>query len=242
MRRRRYGAAVLVVVMALATWSAPTYAAHATSPNWAGYVARAAAPFTAATARWTEPPVSCAAGTDTAAAFWVGLDGYSNSTVEQIGVQAKCEDGIADYYAWWQMWPSPVHDLPVAAEPVHPSDVLTAAVARTGDNYTLSLRSSAGWQYTTVQQASADDASAEWVASSPPLCHTCRYALLTDFGRVGFRHVEAAAGGALRPLASFARSGGPISLTMTGPYGVTRAAPGPIAPGGQAFTVTWHHD
>ena len=60
------------------------------SSNWAGYAATGAAgSFTSVSASWTQPTASCASGSQYAA-FWVGLDGYTSKTVEQIGTEADC--------------------------------------------------------------------------------------------------------------------------------------------------------
>src|SRR3954452_22827871 len=52
--------------------------------NWGGYVATGAT-FTSVSATWTEPTATCNSGNDLYAP-WVGIDGYSSSTVEQTGV------------------------------------------------------------------------------------------------------------------------------------------------------------
>jgi hypothetical protein len=58
------------------------------SSNWVGYAATGAAgSFTSVSASWTQPTASCATGSQYAA-FWVGLDGYTSKTVEQIGTEA----------------------------------------------------------------------------------------------------------------------------------------------------------
>jgi hypothetical protein len=240
MYRRAGAVAVVVGAVGLVISATPACASTTTSPNWSGYVAQATNEFTAASGRWTEPMAACT-GTNTAAAFWVGLDGYSDETVEQIGVQANCVAGQPEYFAWWQMWPSPVHDLSTTNYPVQPSDVLTASVARTGTSYKLTLRSSRGWHYTTTQTATDENTSAEWIASSPRRCHTCDYALLTDFGSVNFTHVEAADDGSLEPLSSWTQSGGPIALRMVSAAGTLRAKTGAVDGKGRSFAVTWVH-
>jgi len=74
------------------------------SGNWSGY-ADTGATFSTATGHWTEPSVSCGSQTSLAA-FWVGIDGYSSSSVEQDGTLAECYQGSAYYYTWWEMYPS----------------------------------------------------------------------------------------------------------------------------------------
>ena len=59
----------------------------AESSNWSGYAVLGSS-FTSAQASWTVPAAVCPTGPGQNvlyAAFWVGLDGYSSSTVEQTG-------------------------------------------------------------------------------------------------------------------------------------------------------------
>ena len=53
--------------------------------------------YTSVSASWTQPG-SCSGG-DQYAAFWVGLDGYSSSSVEQTGSEVDCigrtEDSVS---------------------------------------------------------------------------------------------------------------------------------------------------
>ena len=36
--------------------------------------------------------------------MWVGIDGYSDSTVEQIGTEENVVNGVPQYHAWWKMY------------------------------------------------------------------------------------------------------------------------------------------
>jgi hypothetical protein len=58
------------------------------STNWAGY-ADTAGTYTSVSASWTQPTATCSSGGDQYAAFWIGLDGYTSSTVEQTGNRGR---------------------------------------------------------------------------------------------------------------------------------------------------------
>src|SRR5271163_4846802 len=64
------------------------------SENWSGYaVVGAADSVSDAKASWTVPAVTCGASRRSPSAyssFWVGIDGYSSSTVEQTGTDSDC--------------------------------------------------------------------------------------------------------------------------------------------------------
>ena len=75
--------------------------------NWAGYAINATAgSVTMAKGSWIQPSVTCPTTSLSVAAFWVGIDGLTSPTVEQIGTLAQCLNGAASYYAWYEFYPS----------------------------------------------------------------------------------------------------------------------------------------
>src|SRR5919201_2033540 len=122
-----------------------------TSTNWSGYAAFGApGSFTSASATWTQPAVSCTSQ-NTYSSYWVGLDGYNTSTVEQIGTEADCSNGAPRYYAWYEMYPRPGY---FAAVNVTPGDTYSASVtARGRGNYALTLTDvTTGQSFSTTQK------------------------------------------------------------------------------------------
>ena len=75
------------------------------SSNWSGY-ADTGSSFSKVTASWTEPSATCSSRTESLAAFWVGIDGYSSSSVEQDGTLIECYQRHAYQYTWWEMYPT----------------------------------------------------------------------------------------------------------------------------------------
>ena len=74
------------------------------STNWAGYAVTGAG-VSDVVGTWVVPSLTCSLQT-TYVAIWVGIDGYSSSTVEQTGTLAYCYFGTAYYYAWYEFYPS----------------------------------------------------------------------------------------------------------------------------------------
>jgi len=77
---------------------------------------------------------------------WVGIDGYNNGTVEQLGTATQCFEGVTYYYVWYEMFPAgTVEEGTVACinnnvDCPQPGDRISASVTVTpGGNYTLSL-------------------------------------------------------------------------------------------------------
>jgi hypothetical protein len=202
--------------------------ASATSENWSGY-AESGAPgtFTSVSSFWTEPTVTCAAQ-QTFSSFWVGLDGDGTQSVEQTGTEADCNNGVATYQGWFEMFPN----APVFYNnPVAPGDTMSASVvANGGGAFTLTLSDQTrGWTQTTSQtSATAQLGSAEIIAEAPS--DTNGVLPLSNFGTVNFAN-------AMINNAALAAAS-PTELTMVSAAGVTEATPSAVT-NGDDFSVTW---
>ncbi len=148
----------------------PTSAQQSTSFNWSGYAdtSTTTGEFTAVSATWQEPYTLCTPE-QRLASFWVGLDGYTNSTVEQDGTLAYCFEGHAYYFSWWEMYPAGTVEV---GPTVQPGDLISASVTRSGTSYTLALTdyNSPSNSFSTTQTCAAEtclDTSAEWIAERP---------------------------------------------------------------------------
>jgi hypothetical protein len=220
--------AALLPTSGAASVVAPAYV-HARTTTWAGYVAHGHGPYTAVSAKWTEPQPNCKNGENSAASSWVGLDGYPSPTIEQIGTDADCINGNRAHAAWYEFYPdNPVY-LP---NPVNAGDTLKATVQVAAGKITVTLENKQkGWAFATSRAVgSAQRASAEVIVEDPigpngPVP-------LARFGSVPFKTVTV--NGA--PLANAA----PERFVMV-KGSVVRAAPSSIN-GGNGFVVTWKHN
>ncbi len=132
------------------------------SSNWSGYAVTGST-FTSAKATWVQNAASCTSGDgDTDMSPWVGLDGFSSSTVEQTGTSADCSGSSVDYYAWYEMYPA---NYVTINKTVKAGDSFTGTVTHgSGKSYTLTLTDNTqSWTYTVTKSLSADDSSAEAV-------------------------------------------------------------------------------
>jgi hypothetical protein len=132
------------------------------STNWSGYAVTGST-FTTATVSWTQDPITCTSGGgQTDMSPWVGIDGYSSSTVEQTGSSGDCNGTKPDYDGWYEMYPK---NVVVINKPVQPNDQFTATVTHTsGTNYQLKLKDiTEGWTNTVTKSLKAKDNSAEAV-------------------------------------------------------------------------------
>jgi peptidase A4-like protein len=201
------------------------------SGNWSGY-ADTGSGYSKVTGSWTEPSVTCSS-TTSLAAFWVGLDGYSSSSVEQDGTLAECDGGTAYYYTWWEMYPT--NDIQVVGQTLRPGDSISASVVRSGSSYTLKVTDSSrsGDSFTETESCSCANSSAEWIAEAPsgssgvyPLAHFSTFSLSSA-------------------TVSTTSKSGTISsftddeITMADSSGRVEAQPGALNGSGNAFSVTW---
>jgi hypothetical protein len=158
------------------------------SENWSGYAATGAdGAFSSVSASWTEPTGTCTSRrSDTYAAFWVGLDGYSSDSVEQTGTLIECVGTTAYYYGWYEMYPAA---LVTYSNTVKPGDAISASVTFSGtDTYTLTLTDSTqDWTKTEVISESGLDRSSAEVITEAPCCTDSGGILpLADFGTVNY--------------------------------------------------------
>jgi hypothetical protein len=213
------------------------------SSNWSGYAVQSGSStklFTDVAGSWVEPTATCTGG-DQYSSFWVGIDGYATDSVEQLGTDSDCDGTTPKYYAWYEMYPAFPVNLSTSKYPVKPGDTLTASVSVSAGVFTLSISSSRGWSFSTVQteKSALKQASAEWVAEAPS--SDSGVLPLADFGSVGFTNCAAAvSGGASKPISSFKGKKGPHEMTMAA-NGTTKATPSALTSAGTAFGVTWDH-
>src|SRR5262249_15600610 len=74
-----------------------------TGTHGSGYAAYGRS-FSSVSGSWVQPKVTC--GSQNAySSYWVGLDGYNTPTVEQLGTEGDCVNGVDQYYAWFEMYP-----------------------------------------------------------------------------------------------------------------------------------------
>ena len=134
------------------------------SLNWSGYATTGKE--TSVSSAWTVPNASCPTAQFQASAFWVGLDGLKDSTVEQDGTDSGC-------YGFRPLL-CVVRDVPggpaVFSNPVYPGDHFTASVSVSSRKYyTLVISDSTRkWSHTVkVTKSGLADSSAEVIAEAP---------------------------------------------------------------------------
>lgn len=152
------------------------------STNWSGYAVLGSS-FTSAKASWVVPTSVCkGVSGDQYAAVWVGIDGYSSSTVEQTGTLSDCAGSYPSYYAWYEFYPNPMYEI--TSVPVSPGNVISASVTYSGSQFTVTITNETTRKsYSKTSTVSgAARSSAEWITEAPCCTSSGGILPLSDFG------------------------------------------------------------
>lgn len=209
-----------------------------TSTNWSGYAIETnlTTPQSAAVSdvkgTWVVPAVSCG-NTNTYSSAWVGIDGDSSKTVEQIGTDQDCVNGSASYYAWYEMYPKPSFRVNLA---VRAGDVMQAEVRYvSGKKFKLTLtNTTTGRVYSTTQNANAQRSSAEWVMEAP---WSGGVLPLSNFGTIAFSGASATVNGYTGSISDTSWQNDMIAMVNSS--GSPKATPSALGSDGSSFSVAW---
>jgi hypothetical protein len=212
-----------------------------TSLNWAGYAAltNLQKPQNGAVSdvqgSWIVPAVDCFKTPNAYSSFWIGIDGYSSNTVEQIGTDSDCSSGSPKYNAWYEMYPKYPVNL---AMTISPGDQMSAEVKYLGSGmFQLTIKDvTSGVTFSTTQKSpSAKRSSAEWIAEAP---WSSGVLPLANFGTVYFTSAKATLNGHDGTISDSSWKFDAITMASSS---VTKAKPSVLSSDGSAFSVTWYN-
>ena len=148
--------------------------------------------------------------------------------MEQTGSEVDCSGSSAQYFSWYEMYPSyPVN----FSNTVRPGDHFTASVAYHGSgHYTLVLADTTrGWRHAVqATLTGASNSSAEVIAEAPS--STLGVLPLADFGTVHFRGATVDG----HTIGHFH----PTKIVMTNSSGQAKDSVSGLSSGGK-FSATW---
>lgn len=213
------------------------------STNWAGYAVTASSGTVSdVKGSWIVPKIqgTCPSRSDQYSSFWIGIDGYTSKTVEQIGTDSDCQGGSPTYYAWYEFYPAGSVGLGMS---ISPGDTISAQVQFHSSKYTVSIKDvTTGASFSHSHRMSASRSSAEWIAEAPssggilPLADFGVADLGTAYTSVASTDV-ATISGTTHPIGGFS---GVVALTMVNTAGTAvKASPSGLNSAGNSFTVTW---
>ena len=215
------------------------------STNWSGYAVTGSS-FTSAKGSWTVPSVNCAKTPNTYSSFWVGIDGWTSSTVEQTGTDSDCNGSSPSYYAWYEFYPK--GSVNISSITVVPGDQMSAAVTYSGSEFTITITNeTTGKTYSKSSKVSgAKRTSAEWIAEAPCCTRGGGILPLADFRTVYFGQDYSGINGTND--ATDSSISGPInnygtavneSIMVNGTTGADEAVPSSLTSDGSSFSVAW---
>jgi len=215
------------------------------STNFSGYVtyAEPGQSFTAVSASWIVPSVTCQPGQTSWAAQWPGIG--DDTSVEQDGTETDCFGGSPTYWAWYEMYGDPAVNngyavpLPGSSYPVLPGDQMSGSVSISNSTWQLSLADSTqNWTFQTSIASPTpglSQSSAEWMVEDPDGC-TPQCQTLAQFSPVQFSSAAAALDGQSQssPISSF-----PLTSLQIDQNSTLLSTPGALSVAGDGFTDTW---
>jgi len=207
------------------------------SANWGGYaVTGVKGSVQDVKGSWTVPTVDCSGGGTQYSSSWVGIDGFNSNTVEQIGVDADCQNGSPAYFAWFEFYPHPF--VTINHFTVQPGDVITAEVHydTTARQFTVSIHNGTESFSASTKLNGAERASAEWITEAP--FSAGGVLPLANFGTVSYSNDTAAINGTPVPIGAFSVNN-VYEITMVDRSGNAKAVPSGLAGDKSSFSVQW---
>jgi hypothetical protein len=214
------------------------------SGNWSGYIALpktgsgGSKAFKHVSAAYSVPSVNCSVTNYAFSYHWVGLDGWTDGTVEQDGVGSFCVNGSPDYFAWYEMFPAG----PTMEFSVNPGDAITSSVTYRGSGkYTLALTDQTSGQSFDVSQTCAStcsNSSAEVITEGYT---SAPYDGTADFGAEHYDTAVVQGGGGASGGLTSTHWNTVESIAVGGTTGDMDTEPGPLfkATGESAFAINW---
>jgi hypothetical protein len=228
------------------------------SRNWSGYAA-----FTDPVSKSASGTVSDVKGTwivptvtqgpfDAFCSDWIGIDGFSDHSVEQLGTACDWYQGTAYYYAWWEMFPA--GETEIETMTVNPGDTMSAEVRWvSGNTFQLTITDTSASDSTTQtfqttqalgNAAAAQRSSAEWIHEAPsaslgllPLALTSSVTFTDCAATIGPANTPGTSGPIGGPAIGLGWSNAVINLVSTTVPSVDLALPSSLLNGSTAFTV-----
>jgi hypothetical protein len=215
------------------------------STNWSGY-ADLDSTFSKVSATWVEPAITCNKKdkkTYQLAAFWVGIDGFSSSTVEQDGTIEECYGakylGAAD---WWEMYPT--NDVQIVNDVATGDTVAASVTINKAGKYVLAVKDKASSASFTTTQACGStpcgNSSAEWIGEAPCCSGSDVYDLADWSPAITFSKAAVAGAAGKGTISTYDHGADIASIDMVGDVsGNPTATVSSLNSKGNSFIDTW---
>jgi hypothetical protein len=206
--------------------------------HWSGYIVASDVQnrlpvVSSVSASWTVPEIKPSEN-DTFSGVWVGIGGYGEDTLIQIGTEQEYVNGRVAYYAWYELLPDYLARIPNIH--VQAGDTVTASISLINENMNTwsieiaDVTRNQRFKRTTVYNSSR--LSAEWVVERPKVNGTV--STLADFGNVTFTECKATLDGVTGVISSFS-----YAQFVMYDQELQLVAVSPLNDDGSSFTVSY---
>ncbi|HSW85903.1 MAG TPA: G1 family glutamic endopeptidase [Rhabdochlamydiaceae bacterium] len=219
---------------------------QAVSSNWSGYVSSSnfqqpvPGSVSYAAGDWIVPTLSSTPD-DSYCAIWVGIDGYSDGTVEQLGTSHNWISGAQQNYAWFEMYPN--GSFEINGFPCDNGDEISVRIGYKGNDYfkmvmfnhTKGVFTTIPASYTTSSGTVRN--SAEWVVEAP---FSGSILPLSDFRVATLNYCSAIINGVQGSISDPQWMNDSINMENTD--GTVKAVTSDLSKNGNSFFVSWEHE
>jgi hypothetical protein len=191
----------------LASSSQPEEPVSVRVSQWSGYIVASdvqnrSPVVSSASASWKVPKIKPSEN-DTFSGVWLGIGGYGENTLIQIGTEQEYYNGDAVYYAWYELLPG--YLVRIQSLHVRAGDTITASVSLVNENastWSIELKDvTRGEEFNKVVVYNSSMLSAEWIVERPKVNGVV--STLADFGNVTFTECKATVDGVTGAIGNF---------------------------------------
>jgi hypothetical protein len=185
-------------------------------------------------AYWTVPAVEPSEN-DTFSGVWVGIGGYGDETLIQVGTEQEHINGRVTYYAWYELLPEYLVRIPRLH--VQPGDTISASISLTNENtstWSIEINDvSRGENFKKLVVYNSSMLSAEWIVERPKVNGSI--STLANFGNVTFTECKATVDGVTGPIGNFSYA----QFVMRDDTDNSLVTVSPVNEDGLGFTVSY---
>jgi hypothetical protein len=141
--------------------------------NWAGYITASdlnnpQPTISRVSASWTVPTVTISSS-DTFSAIWIGIGGFFDQTLIQVGTEQDSIQGISEYSAWVELLPQ--NSITIDTITVSPGDLINASIQSVNpekDEWSVQINDlTSNQEFTASFFYPASRLSADWIVERP---------------------------------------------------------------------------
>ena len=175
--------------------------------QWAGYILSSdmqnrSPVVSCVSASWIIPEIEPSENM-TFSGVWIGIGGYGEESLIQIGTEQECLSSKPVYYAWYELLPDYLIRIPTLH--VQPGDTIAASISLVNENtntWSITIKDvTRGEHFKKTVVYNSSMLSAEWVVERPKVNGTV--STLADFGNVTFTECNATVDDVTGPIGNF---------------------------------------